>query len=420
MDFGALPPEINSGRMYTGAGPGPMLAAATAWEGLAAELHSSAAAYESAVADLATGPWQGPASASMAAAAAPYVAWMNATAAQAEQTAIQARAAVAAYETAFAATVPPPLIAANRAQLMALIATNFLGQNTPAIMATEAHYMAMWAQDAAAMYGYAGSSANAAQMKPFGLPPQMTNAAGPGAQATAVGQAAGSPAGNVQSALAQMTSAVPNALQTLASSGSSSASATSPTSWLTAVLTQINGTINNLFGPATPYSYLFPDAGVPYLLGMQSALLPQNAQGVGTVLSGGIPKALLPASLLPQATSAAGTLGGGASTMSAGMGRAGLVGALSVPRSWATAAPAIRTVASISPEAGIGAAPMASASGSGDLFGNMALSSMAGRAIGAVGTGGYASRSTAASFGAAAAGGQSTTATIIVIPPGGD
>ncbi|WP_140908204.1 PPE domain-containing protein, partial [Mycobacterium tuberculosis] len=28
MDFGALPPEINSGRMYCGPGSGPMLAAA--------------------------------------------------------------------------------------------------------------------------------------------------------------------------------------------------------------------------------------------------------------------------------------------------------------------------------------------------------------------------------------------------------
>ena len=52
-------------------------------------------------------------------------------------------------------TVPPPVIAANRAQLMALIATNFFGQNTPAIAATEAHYSEMWVQDATAMYGYA-------------------------------------------------------------------------------------------------------------------------------------------------------------------------------------------------------------------------------------------------------------------------
>src|SRR6201996_5937534 len=147
MDFAALPPEINSGRMYAGAGPGPMLAAAAAWDGLADDLTSAASSYQSVVDGL-SGSWRGPSSTSMAAAVAPYVAWMNATAAQAEETATQARAAVATYEAAFAATVPPPVIVANRTLLMALIATNILGQNTPAIAATEAHYMQMWAQDA--------------------------------------------------------------------------------------------------------------------------------------------------------------------------------------------------------------------------------------------------------------------------------
>src|SRR5580693_8744293 len=161
MDFAVLPPEINSGRMYAGAGSGPLLAAAAAWNGLASELSSAATSYQSTVSELTGGAWLGPSSASMAAAAAPYVAWMNTTAAQAEQTASQLASAVAAYEAAFAATVPPPVIAANRALLASLVATNILGQNTPAIAATEAQYADMWAQDAAAMYGYAGASAAA-------------------------------------------------------------------------------------------------------------------------------------------------------------------------------------------------------------------------------------------------------------------
>ncbi|WP_264069201.1 PPE family protein, partial [Mycolicibacter terrae] len=33
MDFGMLPPEVNSGRMYVGPGSSPMMAAATAWDG---------------------------------------------------------------------------------------------------------------------------------------------------------------------------------------------------------------------------------------------------------------------------------------------------------------------------------------------------------------------------------------------------
>ena len=45
---------------------------------------------------------------------------------------------------------------------MALIATNFFGQNTAAIAATEAQYSEYWAQDATAMYTYAATSSTAA------------------------------------------------------------------------------------------------------------------------------------------------------------------------------------------------------------------------------------------------------------------
>ncbi|BCI86734.1 hypothetical protein NIIDMKKI_19400 [Mycobacterium kansasii] len=165
MDFGSLPPEVNSGRMYCGLGAGPMLAAATAWDELAAELHSAADAHRSAIMAL-TATWQGCASTSMASAAAHHVAWLSATAAHAELTATHARAAVSAYEAAFAATVPPPVIAANRALLATLVATNILGQNGPAIAATEARYGQMWAQDAATMYAYAASSDAATRHTP--------------------------------------------------------------------------------------------------------------------------------------------------------------------------------------------------------------------------------------------------------------
>ena len=88
-------------------------------------------------------------------------------------------------------TVPPPVIAANRALLMALIATNFFGQNTPAIMATEAQYMEMWAQDATAMYTYAADSSTASTLSSYNEPPRTTNEAGQPAQARAAAQTAG-------------------------------------------------------------------------------------------------------------------------------------------------------------------------------------------------------------------------------------
>ncbi|HEY7425023.1 MAG TPA: PPE family protein [Gemmataceae bacterium] len=148
-DFGVLPPEINSGIMYTGAGSGPLVTAAAAWDGLATELRSAASSYESVLSSLASDVWSGPNSATMASAAAPYVAWLSAAGAQAEAAASQANAVDAAFETAFAMTVPPPVIAADRAALSALVATNVLGQNAPAIAGTEAHYAEMWAADVA-------------------------------------------------------------------------------------------------------------------------------------------------------------------------------------------------------------------------------------------------------------------------------
>jgi hypothetical protein len=173
-DFGALPPEINSARIYAGPGSAPLVGAAGAWQHLATELNATAVSYTSIIATLTSQQWLGPSSIAMAAAAIPYVAWLRSTAGQAEQTAAQAMAAVGAYESAYAMTVPPAVVTSNRTLLATLVATNILGQNTPAIANVEAQYSEMWAQDAAAMTAYAGSSASAARLTPFTSPAPTT------------------------------------------------------------------------------------------------------------------------------------------------------------------------------------------------------------------------------------------------------
>ncbi|OBJ90487.1 PPE family protein, SVP subgroup [Mycobacterium asiaticum] len=170
MDYGALPPEVNSARIYAGPGAAPMLAAATAWDRLAGQLDSAATDYAAAATRLSAEQWLGPAAESMAAAVLTQVAWLIHTAGLAEQTASQAKAAAAAFGAAFATTVPPPIIAANRYLRASLVATNTFGQNTPAIATTEAEYAEMWAQDAGAMYEYAAASARAATLTPFSPP----------------------------------------------------------------------------------------------------------------------------------------------------------------------------------------------------------------------------------------------------------
>ncbi|MBI2696054.1 PPE family protein [Mycobacterium nebraskense] len=322
FDFGALPPEINSTWMYTGPGPGPMMAAAAAWNSLAAELTTTASGYESVVSELTGGQWLGPSSAAMSVAAEPFIGWMISTAASAEHAASQAMASAAAYEAAFAMTVPPPVIAANRAQLGALVATNFLGINTPAIMANEAQYAQMWAQDAAAMYGYEGSSASAATLNPLISPTQTTNPAGPAARAAAVSPAAVRPvasplAGSAQSTSSGLFSSSNGFLNDLVASGSNIGI------WNDAY------SVTGLLG-STGSSSMFQA-----IVGGVSHGVSQNAAaaagavapggGMGTVLAG-------------TAGPAAGASGGG--PVSAGMGSASSVGKLSVPAAWSAAAPA--------------------------------------------------------------------------------
>ena len=97
LDFAFLPPEINSGRIFAGAGSGPLFMAASAWEALAADLRASASSFDSVIEGLASGAWMGPASVAMAAAGVPYVGWLSAAAGQAELSAAQARAAAGVF-----------------------------------------------------------------------------------------------------------------------------------------------------------------------------------------------------------------------------------------------------------------------------------------------------------------------------------
>jgi PPE-repeat protein len=363
VDFAALPPEINSGRMYAGAGSEPLLAAAAAWDGLASELSSAATSYQLTVSELTSGAWLGPSSASMAAAAAPYVAWMTTTAAQAEQTASQARAAVAAYETAFFAHVPPPLIAANRTLLMSLVATNILGQNNPAIATTEAQYAEMWAQDAAAMYGYAGASASASTLTPVSSPSQDTNPDGTGTQAAARAAAAATSPGTAQNALSQ----VPTTLQSLASGGS-----TTPATALQSILSEFVNLSTELSG----YTGFTTQVYFSALAGMFFAI-PLATPAIGKALAAASASAAATASAVAVPESAVGTLAGsygsglGGAGVSAEVGRAASVGGMSVPQSWGTAAPAIRLAATALPAAGLDGLPEAGAAGPGGWSGGM-------------------------------------------------
>ncbi len=190
MSFSLIPPEINSALMYSGAGSGPLLEAATAWDELAADLEATATQYQTAITNLTTGAWLGPSSTQMATAAEPYIAWLQSTAAEAAQTGAQAKAAAAAYTTAYSSMVPPPVIAANRAELTTLVSNNFLGQNTGAIANNEADYLSMWIQDALGMDTYNQASTGASAALPAQTAaPMVTSGVDPSAVAAAAAPA---------------------------------------------------------------------------------------------------------------------------------------------------------------------------------------------------------------------------------------
>jgi PPE-repeat protein len=309
-DFVLLPPEINSARMYAGPRSGTMWAAATAWDGLAAQLGSAASSFQSSVSALTGGAWQGPASMTMASAAAPYVRWLTATSVKAELVANQARLSAGAFEAAFTATVPPEIIAANRALLMTLIATNILGQNTAAIAATETHYTEMWAQDVAAMTGYdAGTRAAEAGWTPFSNPPLTLT------------------------------------------------SLPAQTPWFTSLVQELFQSLTQqLSNPMSQLQMLSTPA--QFAMEPMNMVMGQLMSGANPLLSGaGSVPAMDPflASAVSPGVGGASTAQLTGSVVSTGMGRAGSIGALSVPASWAGATPAATPTPAVAgvPSAGV-------------------------------------------------------------------
>jgi PPE-repeat protein len=350
VDYGLLPPEINSGRIYAGPGAGSLVAAAAAWSALAADLQDSVAGHRSVITALTSGPWSGPAAASLLSSVSPFIAWLDASAEDAAQAAGQASAAASAYETAFAATVPPPLIAANRALLAELTASNIFGQNTPAIATTEGQYAEFWAQDSGAMYSYAGSSAAATQLADLPAPTQVANIGGLADQAIAVFKAQNQA---IQSNIIGMANEInprfSDVLKTLSS--------------------PLNGAgIDQFLVANTPLDdvvSLFGKYVSPYVSSLQSMI--QSTQSFGQVTNGLVAlgnftkPAAAAAKAAEGAASAAGAaaanaganLGGAVGGVAAGLGKAVPLGGLSAPASWvpwhATTNPGVTALANAVP-----------------------------------------------------------------------
>ena len=341
-----LPPEINSARMYSGPGSESMLAAAAAWNAVSAEMRSAAIDYGSVIAALTSESWFGPSSTKMSAAVAPFVEWLNTTAAQAEQAGTQANAAAAAYEAAFAATVPPAAVAANRTQLTNLLASNIFGQNAGLIAANEVQYGEMWAQDAAAMTNYSAASRAATEMTPFQQPQSDTTSDGTAQQAAAVVEAApsGSSTSSGESLLEWLGLAPNTNTSTTGLAGLMNYLDGSNGSLLGIFLN--NASVANFSNAFTTSCLLNPTSFVDAAVNMNSI---SSLNAVDSTTSG---LGVLAAGLGGTANLASVTAPGAAAV--AGVGQASLVGALSVPPAWGATGAAITPVAATT-QVGLGA-----------------------------------------------------------------
>jgi PPE-repeat protein len=356
MSFMMFPPEVNSSLMYSGAGSGPLMAAASAWSELAADLETTAASYQTVIAQLTGTTWLGPSSARMAAAAAPFVAWLESSSAQAAQTSAQAMLAAASYEGAFASTVPPAVIAANRALLAALVATNFLGQNTPAIAATEALYMEMWFQDGATMDTYATASQQAVVL-PQQTPAPTTSDGGASADSAAAAQSTATPASGIASLGTDLESLLTGGLTNVLTNGLTSV--LGDLGVPTSLGTQL-GSVLTSTGLGSATDSILPVQGVYYATMMASMpakmlISMSNSMNASTAMQASNQAMLADVSQLVDAKmrllmgGISGQMRSWGSAVSAQLASSHRLGGLSIPNSWAQGAPEMSRAAPVLP-----------------------------------------------------------------------
>jgi len=385
MSFSLFPPEINSALMFSGAGSGPLMAASTAWNELAADLESTATQYQTLITNLVTGSWLGPSSARMASATAPYIAWLQGTAASAAQTGAQAEAAAGAYQTAYASMVPLPEIAANRALLAELVSNNFLGQNTGAIATTEANYLDMWIQDALGMDTYQVNSSAATTALPAQVAaPQVASGAAPAAVA-----AAASPADST-SVIEGLLGDLAELFGVAGNTGPTDLTATGLTSWLGTVATGIAANPSAALLPVQATYYMGMLGSTPARMFMSSGSS-SGAGAAGSTLANASDSLMenvgkfIDGKLGGVVSGVSGQLSSWGSKISAGMAAAQHLGGLSVPNAWHGMAPEMARAAPIMPETSV-AAPTMHAGLPSSPFSQGLMGALAGRGVSSMGS----------------------------------
>lgn len=177
--YWGLTPEVNAIRLTTGPGATAMVPVIAGYQAAGITHMQQGAQMLSTAAVTATGSWQGHGGTAMMAAAVPKSEWQIEAGAHAEKAGALIGQAAGAHATAVAATIPHPVVIANRIREATLQATNIIGQNTPAIAQADVEYGEYWSQNAAAMTSYATAAAGIASGLSVPLRPPMVTGANP-------------------------------------------------------------------------------------------------------------------------------------------------------------------------------------------------------------------------------------------------
>ena len=369
-----LPPEITSAQIYAGPGSASFMAAASAWNGVAAELSSGALGLNQVITELSGEEWLGPASASMAAAAQPYLEWMTTTAAQAEEAAAQAQSAAAAYETVLGSITPPPYIALNRAELAQATATNVLGQNNNVIAQLEAQYQEFWATEhrgdvqlRQSVRG--GDEVDVVRQRARGCQSGRGRHPGRGE----LGHLGRLDPETLQKYLTEIQTAL-GQLSTPAGTSKLVSQLGAENPLLTQAWFLLTGsarcprTLAAFVNGYSPYaSFFYNTEGLPYFSVGMGNFGVQIAKTTGAIGGAAAPAA----AAVPKGLPGLGGLLGGGAGAAAHLGSATSIGKLSVPATWAGNVQAAAPHATAIPVSSISAAP--EAGGPGNLLGGMPL-----------------------------------------------